>query len=715
MSVTTNEYIPDDATGEVSNSESQSHGAAAYVRSKYQEAESDRNVHEYRWLRSFDQFRGNYSVEERDQLSRLKERNPFASEAFIKITKTKTLAAIGSLYEVITAGNKVPIGVEETPEPEGIAKKVHIDLSNQEDSIAVDSTTVDDMASAIGFPGDGKDIPRGTTFKDLFGGLGDKYARLFKDGTLLRQGDSPDPVNAIEVHPAKEAAQKMNNFIQDQLQEADAIAKIKEAIWEMSVLGTGVIKGPFTDKEEIPSWTKNPETGKMDYTPKYKLRPYLQQASVWNIYPDPNAEKPEDLDFVVERHKMSKAKLQTLRSQPGFDATQIEIVLRSSGGVNIEEWESRLKDFGQNVAMDDRYEVLEFWGNVDYGRAKEWGIKGLPEETSDYAQVQVCLWAVNGRCIKKCINPFTPERIPYFFLRYEEQPYQVWGIGVPENMQDAQGMINVHTRAAQDNLRLAGSCMLEVNETQLAPGQDSSIYAGKVWRKQGGAPGQSVYSISFNNTAPAHLQFIGEANRWADQSSGIPSIMHGQTGVTGTGRSAFGLSAIMNSGSLSIRTVVQNLDRDLLKPLGQALFNWNMQFNSDEAPEIVGDLKIIAKGTSALAMKEVQSQRLLSLLQIAGNPLVAPFINVPNILKDLAVSLDLDPNDVINDPDTAKLYAQIIGEQANVNFGSSPETQTGTPQIGPQGGGEPSGAPDANNVAGVGGGNLGVPASPNTG
>ena len=44
-----------------------------------------------------------------------------------------------------------------------------------------------------------------------------------------------------------------------------------------------------------------------------------------------------------------------------------------------------------------------------------------------------------------------------------------------------------------------------------------------------------------------------------------------------------------------------------------------MQF-SDEHPEIKGDLKIVSNGTASLMQKEVQSQRLMGFMQLAGNP-----------------------------------------------------------------------------------------------
>ena len=48
---------------------------------------------------------------------------------------------------------------------------------------------------------------------------------------------------------------------------------------------------------------------------------------------------------------------------------------------------------------------------------------------------------------------------------------------------------------------------------------------------------------------------------------------------------------LMGAAALSIKTVIKNVDDYLLKPLGNTMFHWNMQFNDDK-PEIKGDLEI---------------------------------------------------------------------------------------------------------------------------
>ena len=189
----------------------------------------------------------------------------------------------------------------------------------------------------------------------------------------------------------------------------------------------------------------------------------------------------------------------------------------------------------------------------------------------------------------------------------------------------------------------------------------------------------------------------------ADEATGIPSYSHGATGVQSTTRTASGMSMLMGAAALSIKTVIKNIDDYLLKPLGQSLFYWNMQFN-DDAPHIQGDLEIKAQGTSSLMQKEVRSQRLMTFMQTAANPALAPFVRWHTCLTEIAKSLDIDPEQLINDPEKAAIYAQIMG-MANGN-------QNNTTPVGEQNpmgttGEIPTGA-SPTDPTGAGGGNIGT-------
>ena len=251
-----------------------------------------------------------------------------------------------------------------------------------------------------------------------------------------------------------------------------------------------------------------------------------------------------------------------------------------------------------------------------------------------------------------------PIRIPYFAAPYELNPYSFFGVGVAENMDDTQTLMNGFMRMAVDNAVLSGNLLIEVDETNLVPGQDLSVYPGKIFRRQGGAPGQAIFGTKFPNVSQENLQLFDKARQLADESTSIPSFSHGQTGVTGVGRTASGISMLMNAASGSVKTVIKNVDDYLLKPLGEGLFRFNMQFDFD--PKIRGDLEVKARGTESLMANEVRSQRLMSFLQVASSPVLAPFAKFQYVITEIAKALDLDPNKVTNNMDEAAVQAELM-------------------------------------------------------
>ena len=172
---------------------------------------------------------------------------------------------------------------------------------------------------------------------------------------------------------------------------------------------------------------------------------------------------------------------------------------------------------------------------------------------------------------------------------------------------------------------------------------------------------------------------------------------------------------LLGGASLSLKTVVKNIDDYLLKPIGEAYFQWNMQFNED-APDTVGDLEIKPRGTAAVMQKEVRSQRLMTLLQTVANPMLAPFIKIPNLMRELAISQDIDPDSLVNDMNDAQLYAKLLQGLQNAQQPTGPNGQPPNQQQQDMAGagGVPAQSPEIDN-SGVGGGNIGTGNVPSAG
>ena len=664
----------------------------SYVKERYTRAEDSRYADEQRWLRAYRNYRGIYGPD-------VQFTDTEKSRVFVKVTKTKTLAAYSQIVDVLFGNNKFPLSVDPTVLPDGVADAVHInvDPNAAQGGDELRAVTQQTPAPTPLIGDDGKLRP-GETIIDLQERLAGMRTKLAPVGEKIIEGDGTTPTT-VSFHPAMVAAKRMEKKIHDQLNESGASKHLRSMAFEMALLGTGVMKGPFAVDKEYPNWNDAGE-----YDPLIKTVPECNHVSIWNFYPDPEATSMDDAEYVVERHKMSRNQLRALKGRPYFRNESIEKAIAQSSDYIAKHWEMTMQD-DDTQPTSERWEVIEFWGFVDTDILEENGVK-IPRELKDLDEVSCNIWVCNGEVLRMVLNPFKPARIPYYATPYEHNPYSFFGVGIAENMDDTQTLMNGFMRMAIDNAALSGNLIIEVDETNLVPGQDLSVYPGKVFRRQGGAPGQALFGTKFPNVAQENMQLFDKARVLADESTGFPSFAHGQTGVSGVGRTASGISMLMSAANGSIRSVVKNVDDYLLGPLGKAFFSFNMQFDFDET--IKGDLEVKASGTESLMSNEVRSQRLMQFLQVASNPMLAPFAKMDYIIREIAKSMDLDPDKVTNSMQDAAIQAELFKKFA--------PAQPAAPQGGPapQEGQAPAGA-DVQDTTGSGGGQMGTGTAPQPG
>ena len=691
---------------------------AALVDERFITAETGRQDDEKRWLEAYHNYRGVYN-------KNVKFKENEKSKVFIKVTKTKVLAAYGQLIDVIFSGTKFPIQIQETRVPEGISEYAHLnplqeqtgspmdtapDLEGNLDYQPSEGITDDNVGNFdpldLGYAGDGNTLAPGAVQSDtnkFLGSLEEEYQN--EEGeTVVTEGPAKLPEHQ-QIQPAQLAARRMEKLIHDQIEESNGATELRNAIFESVLLGTGIIKGPFNFNKTLHKWTTG-EDGGREYVPEEVRVPRLEFVSAWDFYPDPNSTEMDEAEWAIHRHKFNKSQLRALMKRPYFDKTKISECIKQGYNYQKRSFENEIKlDNNVSFSDTDRFEVLEYWGVMDAEYAREAGLN-IDDDIDDLEEIQINAWVCMGKIIRLVGNPFKPSRLPYNAVPYEKNPYSFWGVGVPENMEDSQQIMNGHARMAIDNLALAGSLVFDVDEAALVAGQSMDIYPGKIFKRQAGMPGQSIYGLKFPNTAPENMQMFDRFRQLADESTGIPSYSHGNTGVQGMTRTASGMSMLMGAASLNIKTVVKNLDDFLLKPLAVAFYQWNMQFYDGEL-NVVGDLEIKATGTSSLMQKEVRSQRLTTFLQSVQNPAVAPFVKVSKIIQELAYSLDFDPDEIINSPEEAAIYAQIIGLQ---NQQPAPGADGQQSPMG-EGGGVPGGGA-GEGVTGNGNGTIGTGSVP---
>ena len=133
------------------------------IQDRFVSAEHARDLDENRWLASYHNYRGMYG-------KNMRFRESEKSRVFVKVTKTKVLAAFGQLVDVVFGANKFPIGITETKVPEGVAEYAHVDQSSpgietsQPEAGEQEQEETPENPYDVGFEGDGKVLKPGATF-----------------------------------------------------------------------------------------------------------------------------------------------------------------------------------------------------------------------------------------------------------------------------------------------------------------------------------------------------------------------------------------------------------------------------------------------------------------------------------------------------------------------------------------------------------------------
>jgi hypothetical protein len=236
--------------------------------------------------------------------------------------------------------------------------------------------------------------------------------------------------------------------------------------------------------------------------------------------------------------------------------------------------------------------------------------------------------------------------------------------------------MNAATRIWLDNLAMSSAPMVEINTDLLAAGEDpTDIHPWRVFLREGGdgsMPMVRWYQPVANSNGLN--QIVEIFRRFADETTSLPSYTHGeQTG--GINKTATGMSMLMGAANVALKSTIKNIDDYLIEPMVKSIFHWNMEFGINEKSK--GDLRIVARGSTALVQKEVQSQRLLQFLSLVSNPMDAELVDRNQLLRDIATSMDMDPDELVKSDEQLALEQQQLQQQQQQQLALEAQMQQG--------------------------------------
>jgi hypothetical protein len=236
---------------------------------------------------------------------------------------------------------------------------------------------------------------------------------------------------------------------------------------------------------------------------------------------------------------------------------------------------------------------------------------------------------------------------------------------------------------------IASGPQVDVNVDRLAPGENpNDLFPWKRWKTltdpMGGNNSQpAIRFFQPNSNAQELLTVYKELNIIADDISAIPKYMSGGGATGGAGRTASGLAMLMGNASKILQTVAANIDRDIMFPALQQLFD--MLMLTDQSGVLKGDEHIRVMGVNVAMQRETQRARQLEFLSITANPLDAQIIGTQGrakVLRTVSDTIGLDGEDIVPPEDELQAVEQqqkmLMQQQAAEAQGSKPgKTSTG--------------------------------------
>lgn len=610
-------------------------GLAAHARKRWDSARDAKRTIEERMLQCLRQRNGEYDP---DKLADIKRQG--GSEIYIQLTSVKCRAATSWLRDTLLGtGTDKPWSLEATPEPTLPPEIIQELMASMQQQLQ----TMMEQGLAT---------PDPTQLREI--------AAQMKDAAMRRlREEANDRVDRMELK------------MEDQLIEGNWTDALNSFLDDIVTFPYAVLKGPVKRKRKTMSW----QNGQL--IPTEEIRNEWERVDPFMLYWAPWASDIQD-GFVIERHRMTREDLQALMGVPGYNDDAIRSVLNNFDLGNLNEWlwtdsaqaTAEGKDTTQTIFTTDLIDALQMWDSVKGSDLLSWGLskKEIPDPDMSYP----CeVWLVGSTVIRAVLNYDPLGRKPYYVTSYEKVPGSVAGKGVADLCRDSQNMVNAAARSLANNMGISSGPQVGVNVSRLPPGEDiTEMYPWKIWQFQSSEFNDGSQPLTFfqpNSNANELMAVFEKFSARADEDTMIPRYMTGESSP-GAGRTSSGLSMLISNAGKGIKQVISNIDRAVIVPSIERLYQDNLRYSKD--PDLIGDVKAVAKGATSLVVKEAEAVRRNEFLQIVLNSPVAQQIvgmdGAAELLREQARNLSGNVNRIV--PDRPTLTAMQTLQQQNAQL-----------------------------------------------
>lgn len=439
---------------------------------------------------------------------------------------------------------------------------------------------------------------------------------------------------------------KAERRIKDWLVQCGYKRESRKVIDGAAMVGTGVLYGPYPDKQITKVLKDSALIVKEEIVPKSAY------ISHWDFFPDMNCgEDIQDGDYVFRRSYLTARQLTGLMDVPGYESSAIHKVLEEGPGMRNES--------GKKTTLhDDRFEVWYYYGTIKSHELKELDAAYAENcgEDDDHTYVNAIVVLVNNTVIKGVKNPLDNYGYPFDTMIWKRVPGKPFGIGIAREGRVAQKTVLAAFRTLMENMGLASIPMIALLRSAINPADgDWTLRKGKMWdivEDSGITDIKQAIQVLKIDAMQAELQALLEFGMKAmEDSTGITFLMQGQQGAAPD--TVGGMQMMLRSSSTVLRREARIYDENVTEPHITRYYGWLLMHGEDDEK---GDLLIEASGSSQLAELEMQAMQLPVLAQIAANP--AAEMSFKKIAREMLRAAHYDPDKFDLDEDEKKALSE---------------------------------------------------------
>ena len=459
-------------------------------------------------------------------------------------------------------------------------------------------------------------------------------------------------VKLSERRKAIEDAKDAQRGIDTILEKGRFYEALSDFLNDLPIYKYAVIKGPVTRRHLELKWSRN---GKM--TQHEEACFFWERVSPWDVWFSPGATSINNTE-VFERQRLSPLDLYNLKGLPGYRDADIDAIIDDYEARGFKEWiqifdTERSYMEGRNNVLDDSYiNAIEFHGTILGKYLREYNVPGVDEDLKPYF---VTAWMVDRRIFKVMLNPSPRVRVPYFITSFDKQPGTLYGNGIPAIANDLTDVINAVLRALVNNISISSGPQVSINEDLISPNQDTGLYPWKQWKHVSDPSNPNGKAVDFfqpNSNAQELIGVLDKFSTMLDDVSTIPRYLTGGGASGGAGRTASGLSMLINNANKTLQNVADNIDNDVFLPLLHMLYDYIMLTDKDGM--LRGDENIVVDGVRQASKQEQDLSRQLEFLNLINNPTYQSMLGegeVGRILQKIADNIGMEIK--VKNPDDA--------------------------------------------------------------